>query len=77
MGNTNTAYPSNVGVPIGEKKRWLVMQMHYYNPHMANGVYDSSGLRAYVTKDLRPIDAGIMSFAAGVRTGKLFQVDAI
>jgi len=70
VGNTNTVYPPNVGVPFGEGTRWLVMQVHYYNPDMAEGVYDSSGLRVYVTKDLRPIDAGVMSFAVGVKTGQ-------
>ena len=71
VGISGVSYPPNVGIPIGEGRRWLVIQTHYYNPAMVKGVYDSSGLRAYVTKDLRPVDAGVMSFAAGVATGKL------
>jgi len=71
VGSANVAFPPNVGIPIGEGQRWLVIQMHYYNPGMTEGVYDSSGLRAHLlTKNLRPIDAGVMSFAAGVRTGQ-------
>ena len=71
VGSDGVTFPHNVGMPIGEGKRWLVLQTHYSNPYMDEGVYDSSGLRAYLTTDLRPIDAGIISFAAGVRTGKL------
>ena len=71
VGSDGVTFPHDVGIPIGEGKRWLVLQSHYYNPHMDEGVYDSSGLRAYLAKELRPIDAGIMSFAAGVQTGEL------
>merc|ERR1719261_682668 len=37
---------------------------------MDTGIYDSSGMRLHLTTDLRPIDAGVMSFAAGVSTGQ-------
>lgn len=70
VGNFNTAYPPNVGVPIGEGNRFLLLQIHYYNPDLTEGVYDSSGIRTYLTKELRPVDAGIMSFAVGVKTGQ-------
>ena len=69
-GNNGVFYPHNVGVGIGEGNRWLVLQTHYYNPNMHKGVYDSSGVRVHLTKNLRPIDGGIMTFAAGVQTGQ-------
>lgn len=65
VGSTGVTYPDDVGVSVGEE-RWVVLQTHYYNPDMVEGVYDSSGLRAYVTKDLRPIEAGTMAFVVGV-----------
>jgi len=70
VGSNGHIFPHNVGVGIGEGKRWLVVQNHYYNPNMDTGIYDSSGIRLHLTKDLRPIDAGVMSFAAGVSTGQ-------
>lgn len=70
VGGAPVTYPHDVGVPIGEGQRWLVLQTHYYNPNMVEGVSDNSGLRVHLTTDLRPIDAGIMTFAAGVKTGQ-------
>ena len=69
VGSKGVTYPDDVGVSIGEE-RWVVLQTHYYNPNMVEGVYDSSGLRAYVTKDLRPIEAGTMAFVVGVTACK-------
>lgn len=70
VGADALSLPEDVGFPLGEGHRWLVMQMHYYNPKMVQGVYDSSGLRVHLTKELRPIDAGIMPLNAGAATGK-------
>lgn len=58
--------PPNVGWPIGEGQRWLVMQMHYFNPTLDKGVYDSSGFRLYLTKKLRPIDGGTYLFSSNL-----------
>ena len=69
VGSKGVTYPEDVGVSIGEE-RWVVLQTHYYNPNMVEGVYDSSGLRAYVTQDLRPIEAGTMAFVVGVTACK-------
>lgn len=49
----------------GEGQRWLVLQVHYYNPNLDEGVTDSSGVRAYVSSDLREQDAGVMELNGG------------
>mmetsp|Transcript_39423 Transcript_39423/g.82921 ORF Transcript_39423/g.82921 Transcript_39423/m.82921 type:complete len:745 (+) Transcript_39423:77-2311(+) len=70
IGQDPPIYPENVGFPIGEGQRWLVMQMHYFNPKLDEGVYDSSGLSLYYTLDPRPVDAGLMSFTSAAVTGQ-------
>jgi len=70
VGGQGVTYPHEVGIPIGEGQRWLVLQTHYYNPKRHDNVYDSSGLRVHLTTDLRPIDGGIMTFAVGAKTGQ-------
>lgn len=59
----------NVWVPLGEGQRWKLLHVHYYNPNKVQGIDDNSGIRLHQTTDLRPIDAGVMAFAAGVSTG--------
>ena len=60
---------------IGEGQRWLVMQMHYFNPKLVQDVYDSSGIRLYITKELRPIDGGLMQFNSAIIEGMLKVYD--
>ena len=70
VGAPALVLPENVGIPLNEGHRWLVMQTHYYNPDLTPGLYDSSGLRVRLTTQLRPIDAGIMIFPVGVAPGQ-------
>lgn len=70
IGADPPIYPENVGFPIGEGAKWLVMQMHYFNPNLDKDVYDSSGVKLHYTTDLRPIDAGLMSFTSAAVTGQ-------
>ena len=70
VGAPTLVLPENVGIPLNEGHRWLVMQTHYYNPDLTPGLYDSSGLRIRLTTQLRPIDAGIMIFPVGVAPGQ-------
>ncbi|KAL7544137.1 hypothetical protein ACHAWF_007524 [Thalassiosira exigua] len=62
--------PPDVGLPVGEGRRWMVLQAHYYNPSLDEGVRDSSGLRVHVAKNPRPIDAGRMRFVVGMFGGQ-------
>lgn len=70
VGADSEGLPPNVGLPVGEGERWVVMQMHYYNPRKDEGVYDNSGMRVFMTSEPRPIDAGRMGFAVGVSEGQ-------
>eukprot|EP00567_Pseudictyota_dubia_P000268 CAMPEP_0197466362 /NCGR_PEP_ID=MMETSP1175-20131217/65009_1 /TAXON_ID=1003142 /ORGANISM="Triceratium dubium, Strain CCMP147" /LENGTH=732 /DNA_ID=CAMNT_0043002397 /DNA_START=129 /DNA_END=2327 /DNA_ORIENTATION=+ len=74
IGSANTVMPSNVGIPVGGENgsRWLVLQMHYYNPSLDEGVKDSSGVRVQFTPQLREHDAGYLQLSGG--TGS-FQRD--
>ncbi|KAL7516290.1 hypothetical protein ACHAWX_001320 [Stephanocyclus meneghinianus] len=67
VGARDTVFPDNVGLPIGgEMNRFLLLQMHYYNPSLKEGIKDSSGVRVYYTTDLLEQEAGVMSLVAGV-----------
>jgi len=62
VGMDDVVFPDHVGMPIGEGQRFVVIQMHYFNPTLDEGVMDSSGIRAYLATDLRVEDAGVMQF---------------
>jgi hypothetical protein len=60
-GEGNLVLPDNVGFPVGlgTGNLYGVVQMHYNNPTRVPGIRDSSGLRMYLTTDLRPDEAGL------------------
>ncbi|ELU08648.1 hypothetical protein CAPTEDRAFT_141249 [Capitella teleta] len=62
MGAQAIAFPEEAGLPIGgpDYSRYIMMEVHYNNPELKQGIIDSSGLTFYVTKQLRPHDSGIM-----------------
>mmetsp|Transcript_171271 Transcript_171271/g.544066 ORF Transcript_171271/g.544066 Transcript_171271/m.544066 type:complete len:542 (+) Transcript_171271:99-1724(+) len=66
VGGLNTVLPADVGLPIGKGKRWLAIQMHYYNPQLLQGITDSSGGLLKLAPSLRTFEAGMMSLNAGV-----------
>jgi hypothetical protein len=66
LGAEDTIYPENVGMPVAEENRFLVLQMHYYNGNL-DDVTDSSGVRAYFTNELRELEAGVLQLNGGVR----------
>jgi len=65
VGSEEIVLPDDVGLPLGEGQRWLVLQTHYYNPYLDENVKDNSGVRAYYTTELRSQDAGVMQFNGG------------
>ncbi|XP_078593907.1 DBH-like monooxygenase protein 1 homolog [Branchiostoma floridae x Branchiostoma japonicum] len=69
-GTGAITYPEHVGYPIGDDDDtdYLMLQMHYDNPQMLPGLYDSSGLRLIYTPELRENEIGI--FEVGMRLGK-------
>ncbi|XP_078656304.1 DBH-like monooxygenase protein 1 homolog [Branchiostoma floridae x Branchiostoma belcheri] len=70
IGSGDITYPEHVGYPIGDEEDsgYVLMEMHYDNPQVLSGLYDSSGLRFIYTPELRDNDIGI--FEVGMRVGK-------
>nr|WAS27820.1 putative dopamine beta-hydroxylase-like protein [Patiria miniata] len=66
MGAPAFSYPEEAGVPIGGSgiSSYVMLQVHYNNPSIREGVVDSSGIRFRYTSSLRPHDAGILEVGA-------------
>ncbi|KAL5011858.1 hypothetical protein ScPMuIL_010409 [Solemya velum] len=62
MGAQPLVLPEEAGTPIGSDQisRFVLLEVHYNNPGLKSGIIDSSGIRFYVTSQLRKYDAGIM-----------------
>lgn len=62
MGAGPFTYPEEAGLEIGgpEFNQFVLLEVHYNNQAMEKGVKDESGMRFYLTENLRPNDAGIM-----------------
>jgi Copper type II ascorbate-dependent monooxygenase, C-terminal domain/Copper type II ascorbate-dependent monooxygenase, N-terminal domain len=57
------ALPSDLGLPLGPADfgvRSFILQIHYDNPDLLEGVLDSSGVRIYFVNQSRPISAGFV-----------------
>lgn len=65
LGAGDTILPPDVGMPVAEEQRFVVLQMHYYNPNV-DKITDNSGVRAYFTTDLREQEAGVLQLNGGV-----------
>jgi hypothetical protein len=54
--------PTGVGIQLGEwtQMELAIVQIHYDNVNNDQDVYDSSGLRIYLTKKLYPTNAGLL-----------------
>eukprot|EP00479_Gromia_sphaerica_P006051 TRINITY_DN171_c0_g2_i2.p1 TRINITY_DN171_c0_g2~~TRINITY_DN171_c0_g2_i2.p1 ORF type:complete len:404 (-),score=93.92 TRINITY_DN171_c0_g2_i2:155-1366(-) len=59
VGGQDQHLPSNVGFPLSFENRHMLIEIHYDNPTLNPNIFDSSGIRLWVTDDLRPIDAGV------------------
>ncbi|GFX62343.1 tyramine beta-hydroxylase [Trichonephila clavipes] len=62
MGALPFTYPEEAGLPIGgpEFSRYVMLEVHYNNPELKDGVVDSSGITLTYTPSLRDHDAGVM-----------------
>ena len=61
IGGYGEILPEHIGVPIGEANKaasYFVLETHYDNPHLRNDLIDNSGMRFYLTDNLRQYDAG-------------------
>uniref|UniRef100_A0A674C1U2 Monooxygenase, DBH-like 1 n=1 Tax=Salmo trutta TaxID=8032 RepID=A0A674C1U2_SALTR len=62
IGGEGFTYPPHVGLSIGTAidPVYVLMEVHYDNPALQQGVVDSSGLRLFYTPELRQYDAGVI-----------------
>lgn len=62
MGADAFVYPEETGLSIGgaDFNLHVMLEVHYNNPELQVGVIDSSGIRFFVTKNLRKYDAGVI-----------------
>ena len=54
--------PQDVGIQVGEwsQNELAILQIHYDNSDLDQDVFDNSGLRLYLTRKLRPQNAGLL-----------------
>jgi len=62
MGADAFVYPEEAGLSIGgaDFNPYVMLEVHYNNPELHQGVVDSSGIRFVLTKTLRKYDAGVI-----------------
>ncbi|KAL6436582.1 hypothetical protein ACFW04_004803 [Cataglyphis niger] len=62
MGADAFIYPEETGLSIGgaDFNPYVMLEVHYNNPELHQGVIDSSGIRFVLTKSLRKYDAGVI-----------------
>ena len=61
-GEPPFALPENLGEPLGNGTGFMtfVIQIHYNNPLLDEGAFDSSGVRFYYTEQAREIEMGYL-----------------
>ncbi|KAL3315669.1 hypothetical protein Ciccas_005697 [Cichlidogyrus casuarinus] len=71
MGATGLDLPSKAGIALneGEENSYVVIEIHYNNPGLKQGVIDSSGIRFYATENLREHDAAVMELGLNYSPG--------
>lgn len=62
MGADAFVYPEEAGLSIGgaDFNPYVMLEVHYNNPELHQGVVDSSGIRFVLTESLRKYDAGVI-----------------
>ncbi|XP_025419900.1 dopamine beta-hydroxylase-like [Sipha flava] len=62
MGAPAFVYPEEAGLPIGgpDFNNYIMLEVHYNNPGLRKGMVDSSGVRLYITPEVRKYDAGVI-----------------
>ncbi|KAL0967362.1 hypothetical protein UPYG_G00251280 [Umbra pygmaea] len=68
IGGEGFTYPPHVGLSIGTSTDPVnvLMEIHYDNPFLQQGMVDSSGLRLFYTPELRQYDAGVLEIGVWV-----------
>lgn len=65
VGSQPVSFPADVGMPFGQGRKWVALQVHYYNPSLDTKVSDSSGVTLSLTNSVRSIDAGVLDMNGG------------
>ncbi|XP_026479444.1 tyramine beta-hydroxylase-like, partial [Ctenocephalides felis] len=62
MGAGPFVYPEEAGLPIGGSNfsLYVMLEVHYNNPELRGDYVDSSGMRLWVTTNMRPLNAAVM-----------------
>lgn len=62
MGADGIFYPPQAGLPVGgtSYSSYVMLEIHYNNPHHLENIVDSSGIRLYISSNVRTHDIGIM-----------------
>jgi hypothetical protein len=73
-GGESIIYPEDIGLAFysNSENSYLIMQVHYDNSQFKKGKVDSSGLKLWVTDQLRPKEATL--FRAGIQVTPQYQV---
>ncbi|CAH1233409.1 MOXD1 [Branchiostoma lanceolatum] len=68
VGGGTIVVPDHAGFPMGEEddSSFVLMELHYDNPQLASGIYDSSGLRLTYTPELRNNNMGVLGVGLAV-----------
>lgn len=69
VGGWGEVLPDHVGVPMGEPHggaTYFLLETHYDNPGLQEGIIGNSGMRFYYTNQLRKYDAGMFLIGSGV-----------
>ena len=61
--------PVITGIPVGPGTGtlYISMQMHYDNYHRESGLIDNSGIRVFMTTQLRPYDMGTFTMGSRIK----------
>ena len=70
-------FPNDVAYPIGGKgQQYIVLEIHYDNPQMVEGVIDNSGLRFFYTEEEPPLRAGVLTLGHSSRSSMIIPPHA-
>jgi hypothetical protein len=62
-GSKNVRLPRGLGIPVGRTSpnELALLQIHYKNPKKVSEQYDNSGIRVYLSKQMMPMNAGVLT----------------
>ncbi|CAG0892814.1 unnamed protein product [Darwinula stevensoni] len=70
VGGVGENYPKNAGYPLNpitEGPTYFMMELHYDNPLLIEGIHDDSGQISYYTDNLRTYDMDLLSMGRKMR----------